>query len=227
MIRSNFARRSSALLIAVAAASPITACTFDFHAGETSTTHPSASPASGTVGAAVTIADYLREADIAETPVHQGDSTAPTIELPLLDGWTDATAQAGENTYVAMKYAGGELTAQDYTPNVVVILSKLVGRTVDADRILAVAPGEVRNLTGYAPYGEPKTEKLAGHRAYKIAATYDLDGLPAIVGQSTVVIPGKGTTSYVAQISVTGAQSQAAIVKSAVQAIDKGLRIRS
>lgn len=222
----NLTHRSAAVLIAAATAVPTTACTFGVSTGDARTAHPSASPATVTGAAHVTIADYIREADIAETPVHRGDETAPSIELPALAGWVDATAQAGENTYVAVKYAGDDVPATDYTPNVVVLLSRLTGRVIDADKILAVAPGEVRNLTGYEPYGSPKTERLAGYPAYKISATYDLDGTPAVVGQSTVVIPGNGV-SYIAQISVTGARTQESIVKAAAQAVDRGLRIRT
>lgn len=114
----------------------------------------------------------------------------------------------------------------DYPPNVVVLLSKLTG-AVDLDRILALAPGEVHGLTGYAPYGSPRTEMLAGCRAHRIGATYDLDGTPTIVGQSTIVVPGRGGESYLAQVSVTGTRSQEDGVEAAVQAIDRGLRIRA
>src|SRR2546429_9119149 len=34
-----------------------------------------------------TIADYIRDQHIAETPIHKGDPGAPQIDLPLPDGW--------------------------------------------------------------------------------------------------------------------------------------------
>lgn len=225
MSTNNLARRSSALLIVAATVFAASACTVRVTGGDATTAHPTASSPAAAPGAERTIADYIRDTGITETPVRAGDATAPTIELPALAGWVDATAQAGENVYVAVKYEGEELTAADYTPNVVVLLSRLTGRTIDGDALLAVAPGEVRNLTGYAPYGSPRSEKLAGHRAYKIAATYDLDGMPALVGQSTVLVPGRDAT-YIVQISVTGARSQEKIVQAAVQKIDRELRIR-
>lgn len=222
MTSTNLVHRLSAVLVALATASSVAACGLNISAGDATPAHPSASSAAVVPGAETTIADYLRDAGITETPVHVDDASAPTIQLPTLPDWVDATEQAGENTYAAVKYTG--VAATDYTPNVVVLLSRLTGRAIDHDALLAVAPGEVRNLAGYAPHGSPRRELLAGHRAYKIAATYDLDGMPAVVGQSTVVIAGRDAT-YVAQISVTGARSQEPIVQATVQTIDRDLRI--
>ena len=37
-----------------------------------------------------TIASYIQQNGITQTPVHRGDPGAPTINLPIPDGWADA-----------------------------------------------------------------------------------------------------------------------------------------
>src|SRR3954470_4342234 len=70
-----------------------------------------------------TIASYIAENNIQETPVKMGDPGAPKIDLPVPDGW----APGGENTpdwaYSAIVYNGPD--AGDYTPSIVALMSKL------------------------------------------------------------------------------------------------------
>ena len=61
-----------------------------------STTKPSSSsaaPATPAAGKNETIADYIKENGITETPVKQGDPGTPTIDLPVPAGWQDAGAK--------------------------------------------------------------------------------------------------------------------------------------
>src|ERR1700678_697649 len=51
------------------------------------TTTSSATSATPGAQAHKTIADYIRDNHITETPVHQGDPGSPTIDLPLPEGW--------------------------------------------------------------------------------------------------------------------------------------------
>ncbi|NMO01313.1 hypothetical protein HH308_08800 [Gordonia sp. TBRC 11910] len=222
-------RSLSATALTCAAVVTLSACsqtTVDDAAASRSVTtqHPTPSSPASTPGTHYTIADYVRDTDIAEVAVKQGDSTAPRIVLPELPGWVEATRQAPAGTYRALKYTPG-IAATDYSPNVVVFVSKLTGRVIDPDKILAAAPGELHNLEGFAPIGKPGVEKLAGYQAYKIAGTYRLDGADTVVGQSTLILPGTNT-AYLVQINITGAASQIDIVKAAARAIDKGLTIQ-
>lgn len=222
---------AASLLVAslfAAAGLALSGCTASFHAASVSTSRssaPSAAPTStGSGEHHFTIADYIREADLTETPIHQGDASAPRIELPAIDGWVDATSQAPDTTYQAIKYTGEQVQGANYTPNVVVIMSRLSGRSVDGDALLKAAGGEVRNLDGYTPIGTPQTDTVDGYYAYKIAGSYDLDGLPVATGQTTVVIPGTAS-AFVVQISATANKEQLDILKDVVGRLDKGLRI--
>src|ERR1700677_498278 len=51
------------------------------------TTTSSATSATPGAQAHKTIADYIRDNHITETPVHQGDRASPTIDMALPDGW--------------------------------------------------------------------------------------------------------------------------------------------
>lgn len=218
-------RSLSTTVVTCAAVVTLVACSDGANdvASRSTAVHPT--PSAPSSGAHYTIADYLRDADIANVAVAQGDSSAPTIVLPELDGWVEASGQAPAGTYRALKYTPG-VAPTDYSPNIVVLMSRLTGRTIDPDKIIAAAPGEVRNLDAFTPIGTPETGKLSGYQAYKIAGTYRLDGVDTVVGQTTLVIPGSAT-SYVVQINITGTASQLDIVKAAARAIDKGMSVTS
>lgn len=51
----------------------------------TSTTTTSATTSAQAAGPNYTIADYIRDNHIQETPVHHGDPGSPTIDLPVPD----------------------------------------------------------------------------------------------------------------------------------------------
>ncbi|AMC62465.1 lipoprotein LpqN [Mycobacterium tuberculosis] len=53
----------------------------------TSTTTTSATTSAQAAGPNYTIADYIRDNHIQETPVHHGDPGSPTIDLPVPDDW--------------------------------------------------------------------------------------------------------------------------------------------
>lgn len=217
-------RSLSATAATLAVVTALASCSSEQATPTRTSAPPTASSATTTAGANYTIDDYIRDADINRVVIRRGDATAPSIELPALPGWIDATAQAPDGTYQAVKYTTG-ITAADYSPNVVVTMSRLTGRSIDTAKLADAAPGELRNLTDFAPIGVPDFDKVDGQRAYKIAGTYRLDDLDAVVAQSTILIPS-GASYYLIQISVTGAQSQIDIVKSATRAIDDGVRIR-
>lgn len=163
-----------------------------------------------------TIADYIAENNIRETPVQRGDPGAPVLDMPVPEGW----APAGENTpewaYGAIVYTGPE--ASEYTPSIVALVSKLTGN-VDPQAIIDLAPGELQNLPAWNPLNTGEVSSLGDYPAYQLAGTWESDGQTKVVAQKTVVIPGTDGL-YVLQLSAEGLEAQAGIVGAATDVID-------
>ena len=85
------------------------------------------------------IASYIQQNHITETPVHKGDPGAPTINFPIPDGWADAGPDTPATAYWAIVDTGPE--AAKYTPSIVATLSKLDGN-VDPQKLIDLAAGE-------------------------------------------------------------------------------------
>lgn len=133
-----------------------------------------------------TIASYVQQNGITDTPVHRGDSGAPTINLPIPDGWADAGRDTPATAYWAIVDNGPE--SAKYTPSIVATVSKLTGN-VDRQKILDLAAGELKNLPGFNPMGDGSTSTLAGFPAYQLGGTWVDSGQTKAVAQKTVVIP--------------------------------------
>ena len=182
-------------------------------AGRNTKTAPSASPKETTTGSKTTtsiagpdktIADYIKENNIIETPVHPGDPGSPTINLPLPPGWQQAGSRAPEGTYDAILY-NTPATAAD-PPTIIVLVSKLVGN-VDGGTILEYAPGEIKKLPGYDGPPDGGRGKLSGFDAIQIGGSYIKDGVRRAVGQMTAVIPGQDAV-YVLQLNAESTVDQ-------------------
>ena len=169
-----------------------------------------------TQGPATTIADYIAENDIAETPVFRGDPGAPTVDLPFPEGWQDAGADTPEWAYGAIYYSGPG--AEEYTPSIVALLSRLTG-DVDPDAIIEYAAGELTNLPGWEPLSRGRTGTLSGFPAYQLGGTWVQDGVTKVVAQKTAVIPGADGL-YVLQLNADGLESQLDIIGPATDIID-------
>ena len=170
-----------------------------------------------------TIADYIKDQHIAETPVHKGDPGAPQIDVQLPDGWQSAgDADTPDYAYGALVYTGPEAQGANYTPNIIALLSKLDG-SVDQDKLLQLAGGEMKNLPGFVPAGE-ESATVSGFPAYRIAGEYDLQGIKAASGQETVVIPRR-TGPLRLQINATSNEDQSKVLFDALEAIDKSITI--
>ena len=108
-------------------------------ASKTSTTSTTSKPQSKVAprttvpGPNPTIASYIQQSGIADAPVHRGDPGAPTLNLPIPDGWADAGQDTPATAYWAIIDNGPE--AAKYTPSIVATVSKLVG-DVDQQKIL-------------------------------------------------------------------------------------------
>src|SRR5258708_17652543 len=62
------------------------------------------------------IASYIKDNNITETPVHMGDPGSPTINLPVPEGWEPAGENTPEWAYGAILYSGPE--ASESTPSI-------------------------------------------------------------------------------------------------------------
>jgi hypothetical protein len=151
----------------------------------TAKTQAKVAPRTTVSGPNPTIASYVQQNGITETPVHRGDPGAPTINLPIPDGWADAGRDTPATAYWAIVDTGPE--AAKYTPSIVATVSKLVGN-VDQQKLLDLAPGELKNLPGFKPMGDGSTATLAGFPAYQVGGTWVQDGQTKAVAQKTVVI---------------------------------------
>ncbi len=164
-----------------------------------------------------TIASYIQENNIQETPVKRGDPGSPTIDLPIPDGWQPAGADTPEWAYGAIVYTGPE--AKEYTPSIVALVSKLSGN-VDPQKIIDLAPGELQNLSGWTAMNDGETSTLGDYPAYQLGGTWVQNGVTKIVAQKTVVIPGPDGL-YVLQLNADGLENQADIVGAATNVIDE------
>lgn len=184
-------------------------------ASETTTSEAPTTTAEAS-GPAKTIVDYIKENNITETPVKRGEAGAPTINLPIPQGWEDAGPRTPEWAYGAIVFADPR-AAQD-PATVIAILSKLTG-DVDPAKVLEYAAGEIQNLPNFEgpPTGKPTT--FAGFDATQIGGIYTRDGINRMIAQKTVVIPTQDGV-YVLQLNADGVEQQAVPLMDATQAID-------
>lgn len=169
-------------------------------------------------GTNYTIADYIKDNNIKETPIKMGDPDAPAIDLPIPEGWSPAGEDTPDYAYAAIVYTGDDASSSDYTPNFVALLSKLEGN-VDADALIDAAGGELKNLPS-AEIIDEREATLSGFPAYEIAATYDLEGTEALSAQKSVVITTTAGDIYILQLNGTSDQAQADILGDAANTID-------
>jgi hypothetical protein len=101
-------------------------------------------------------------------------------------------------------------------------LEKLTG-SVDTDKLLAVAPGEVKNLPGYVG-GDCEKTTLNGHPACQLGGAYTKNGVTRVTAQKTVVIQREDGV-YVLQVNVEGLQADTAALNAAAGVIDEKTRI--
>ena len=183
---------------------------------------PKVSPRQGdSSGPNPTIASYIQQNNIQETPVKMGDPGSPTIDLPVPDGWEPAGEDTPDWAYGAVVYTGPE--GAEYMPSIVALVSKLTGN-VDPQKIIDLAPGELQNLPGWKASNEGQASTLGQYPAFQLGGTWTQDGQTKIVAQKTVVIPGNDGV-YVLQLNADGLEDQGEIVGSATNVIDEQTKI--
>jgi hypothetical protein len=168
-----------------------------------------------------TIASYVQQNGITETPVHPGDPGAPNIQLPIPDGWADAGRDTPTTAYWAIVDNGPE--AAKYTPSIVATVSKLTG-SVDQQKILDLAAGEEKNLPGFKPMGDGSAATLAGFPAYQLGGSWVDNGQTKAVAQKTVVIPASDGV-YVLRLNADCLDNQIDQALPATIAIDEKAKI--
>lgn len=188
-----------------------------------STTHasPSPSPYPTPSGrgprARITLQDYIRDKDITQIQVKQGDWKAPTINLPLPHGWSDAGSRTPVSAWAAI--VPDQLSDPIDSPSVVASMSKLVGN-VDIPMVLVYSSGELYDLPGYSPEIEPTLSILDGYRSADVAGTYYKHGMRHVVVQKAVAIPANSGV-YVLQLTAEGPEADARSIANAMEEIDR------
>lgn len=163
-----------------------------------------------------TIADYIRDNHIQETPVHHGDPGSPTIDLPVPDDWR-LLPESSRAPY------GGIVYTQPADPNdpptIVAILSKLTG-DIDPAKVLQFAPGELKNLPGFQGSGDGSAATLGGFSAWQLGGSYSKNGKLRTVAQKTVVIPSQGAV-FVLQLNADALDDETMTLMDAANVIDE------
>jgi hypothetical protein len=178
----------------------------------TTSAPPAFAPASGPNE---TIGDYIKKNNIQETTITHGTPGAPKIDLAVPVGWT-WIPEGADAPYGGIVF--NTPTDPKDPPKIIAIVAKLTGY-VDTDKLLAVAPGEVKNLPGYNG-GDGRKSTLSGHPAYQIAGSYTENGVTRMVAQKTVVIQSKDGV-YVLQLKAEGPQGDANALNDVTGVIDQ------
>jgi hypothetical protein len=182
-------------------------------AKSTPTTTAAATSTANDAQVGPTIADYVRDNHITETPIHHGDP-GPNVDLPVPAGWR--LNQDSGTSY------GGIVLAEPANPAdppaISALYSKLTG-DVDPDKILQYAPNELRSLPGYQGSGNGRSSTLSGFQAWQLKGTYRKDGKTRAVAQKTVVIPSQGAV-FVLQLNADSLQSDEGPLMQATNIID-------
>lgn len=181
----------------------------------------SGSAGPGRTGPSKTIADYLADNDITQTPVRVGEPGTPVITLPMPPGWSDAGPDTPPGIYGEMLYDSA--TNPDDAPYIDILLSRLDG-DADPAQVLQYAPGELKNLPDYIPGSDPKTSQLSGFDAVQLAGLYTKNGEQRIIAQKTVVIPSESGL-FVLQMNANAPKAEASILQQATAVIDEQAKI--
>jgi hypothetical protein len=176
---------------------------------------PGAPPAPQT-GHKYTIVDFIRDNRLAEAQLHPGDPGAPIVNLPIPPGWADAVGTTPQWAWRAIFFTDPAMSADP--PNIVTLVSKLTGP--GADRVLAYAPGELRNMADFK--GDAGTSKtVSGFDAFQLGGTYTRkDGVKRAIVQTTVEFHGRDAV-FILQSNADGAPEQLGLLRDTMRIIDE------
>jgi hypothetical protein len=177
-------------------------------------------PVTGSAGQLPTLADYIKQNDITETPANRDDPDVPKIEMPMPPGWVDAGSATPAYAYNAI--VGADPALQPDPPTIVAVLSKLTGK-VDPAQILAIAPNELRNLPDFNG-SDPEPGKISNFDGVAIIGTYTRNGQKRVIEQVTVVIPAKEAL-WVLQLNGDGVYEQTPVIEEITGGVMEKARI--
>lgn len=207
---------------AVALSMVLTGCTPSTEVASTATTQ--AAPAIG-VGASVpgdtTLHQYIVDNKIAELRFKRGEPGTPKIEFPFPPGWRNARDRTPDWAYGAIVF-DKPIDPED-PPYVVAIASKLTG-DVDPANVLEYAPGQLNKMPDFKPFHDPKRDSLSGFDAMDYAGTYVRKGKPRVIGQQTIVVPGKDAL-FVLQLNADAPEAEKQTVIDAAKFIGEHTKI--
>jgi len=169
-----------------------------------------------------TIADYVNDNKIIETPFKKDEPGAPVFDFPTVPGWELAGAKTPAWAYGAIVYQ--KAVNPNDPPFVTAIISKLTG-DVDPAKILEYAPGMLQNLPGYTQDGDVQKSTVSGFDATEFQATYLRGDERRYIAQETIVIPGKDGAVFVVQFNADAPQDQGQIVRDAATVINADTKI--
>lgn len=216
----NITALATAGLVAVTVSSALVGCGSTTRtetspsAATDSTSSAAASPAPED-GLGATLHRYIVDNKIAETPFRADEPGTPQIDFPFPPDWSSAGDDTPDWAYGAIVY--DKAVDPEDPPTMIAIASKLTGN-VDAAKVLEYAPGQLNDLPEFTAIGEPVKDSLGGFDAIDYAGTYMWEGKQRVVGQQTIVIPGKDGL-FVLQLNADAPQGQQDVVLDAVKLI--------
>ena len=167
-----------------------------------------------------TIADYIKKNNIQQTTITHGTPGAPTIDLPVPEGWT-RIPEGADALYGGIVF--NTPTNPDDPPKIIAIVEKLTG-DVDTYKLLAVSPGEIKNLPGYKG-SDGQLSTLSGYPASRLGGSYTKNGVTRMVAQNTVAIERKDGI-YVLQLNAEGPEADAGALMAATGVMVQQTRSR-
>ncbi|WP_293305990.1 LpqN/LpqT family lipoprotein [Mycolicibacterium sp.] len=168
-----------------------------------------------------TLNAYITANKIAEIPFKKDDPGTPKLEFPLPPDWSPAGDRTPDWAYGAIVY--DKAPDPENPPFMYAIASKLTGN-VDPAKILELAPGQLNELPGFVPREAPHSDKVSGFDAIDYVGTYMWEGQRRLVGQQTIVIPGKDAL-FVLQLNGEAPEGQGQPVVDAVKLINEQTKI--
>ncbi|PRC43206.1 hypothetical protein C6A85_000000106540 [Mycobacterium sp. ITM-2017-0098] len=164
-----------------------------------------------------TVGEYLTAQGVTQTIVKRGEPGAPTLNLPMPQGWADVGSDTPEDAYGAIYLESAKGTPNP--PAILARMARLEGGEFDETTILELSPNAVTQTPGWdgPTGGEPST--LGGFDAMAIAGTAVVDGAPNFIARKTVVIPGQEHT-YVLALDAQGPMDQRQALIDAMTVID-------
>lgn len=211
-------RRTTAVLALLSSGLVVIGCSPSTEVAATEAT-----PATPTVWAgapdpeSTTLHQYIVDNKLPEVSFKPGDQGTPDISFAMPPGWGLAGDRTPEWAYGAIVY--GKAKNPDDPPYMVAIASKLPA-DVDPATILDYAPGQLNNLPDFAPFHTPKLDSVSGFKAIDYTGTYVRQGQPRVIGQQTIVVPGKDAL-FVLQLNADAPRGEEQPVLDAAKVIDE------